>query len=277
MTAHSPASGAAGTPTAHRWRVLAVLCVAVFAINVDTTLVNVALPTLVRELHASTSQLQWVVDAYNLAFAALVLAAGSLSDRFGRKGALLCGLAIFGPATAVGARHHDGSAHRCSRRHGRRRGDRVPEHVVDPVERLHRSHRAGKAIGVWGATTGIGVAFGPSWAGSSSSISGGGARSSRWRPRRGRHASRRPRCRPPEILDPPSRPRGADPVDRRDRTARLHDHRGTGPRLGRRRTSAASSSRGDAGGLRGWERRQIHPCSTSGCSRTCGSRRPVAR
>jgi len=65
-----------------RWRVLGVLCLAVFAINLDSTLVNVTLPTLVRELDASTSQLQWVVDAYNLAFAALVLAAGSLSDRF---------------------------------------------------------------------------------------------------------------------------------------------------------------------------------------------------
>ena len=65
-------------------------------INLDTTIVNVALPTLVRELHASNSQLQWVVDAFNLLFAGSVLAAGSLSDRFGRKGMLLAGLAVFG-------------------------------------------------------------------------------------------------------------------------------------------------------------------------------------
>jgi MFS family permease len=65
------------------------LLLATFAITVDTTIVNVALPSLVRELHASNSQLQWVVDAFNLLFAASVLAAGSLSDRLGRKGMLL--------------------------------------------------------------------------------------------------------------------------------------------------------------------------------------------
>src|SRR5438067_13894427 len=86
-----------------RWRVLAVLCVAVFTINLDGTIVNVALPTLVRTLGASTTRLQWVVDAYQLAFCALVLAAGSLSDRFGRKRALLLGLALFGVATAFGS------------------------------------------------------------------------------------------------------------------------------------------------------------------------------
>ena len=81
---------------------LPALLLAAFAINLDTTIVNVALPTLVRELHASNSQLQWIVDAYNLVFAALLLAAGSLSDRFGRKGMLLAGLAVFGSASARG-------------------------------------------------------------------------------------------------------------------------------------------------------------------------------
>src|SRR5947199_27585 len=61
--------------------ILVSLLVAAFAINLDVTIVNVALPSLVRELHASNSQLQWVVDAYSLVFAALILAAGSLSDR----------------------------------------------------------------------------------------------------------------------------------------------------------------------------------------------------
>src|SRR5260370_41276355 len=89
--------------TDRRWRVLAVLCVAVFAINIDVSIVNVALPTLVRELGASTSRLQWVVDAYQLAFCALVLAAGRLHDGFGRKGALITGLAIFGIGTAAGS------------------------------------------------------------------------------------------------------------------------------------------------------------------------------
>ena len=73
--------------------ILTSLLLASFAINLDTTIVNVALPSLIRELHASTSQLQWIVDAYSLVFAALLLAAGSRSDRVGRKGVLLTGLA----------------------------------------------------------------------------------------------------------------------------------------------------------------------------------------
>ena len=67
------------------WLVLAVLCAAVVLINLSTTIMNTALPTLVRDLDASTRELLWIVDAFNLAFAALVLAAGSLSDRFGRR------------------------------------------------------------------------------------------------------------------------------------------------------------------------------------------------
>src|SRR5271163_1042934 len=82
--------------------ILVALLIAAFAINLDTTIVNVALPTLVRELHASNSQLQWIVDAYNLVFASFILAAGSLSDKFGRKGMLLAGLAVFGTASAAG-------------------------------------------------------------------------------------------------------------------------------------------------------------------------------
>src|SRR2546427_4850962 len=90
------------SPQPARSTILASLLLAAFAINLDTTIVNVALPTLVRELHASNSQLQWIVDAYNLVFAALLLASGSLSDRVGRKGMLLAGLGVFGLASAAG-------------------------------------------------------------------------------------------------------------------------------------------------------------------------------
>src|SRR5436853_6893583 len=81
--------------------ILTSLLLAAFAINLDTTIVNVALPTLVRELHASTSQLQWVVDAYSLVFAALHLAAGSFSDRAGRKRMLLAGLGVLGTSSVA--------------------------------------------------------------------------------------------------------------------------------------------------------------------------------
>src|SRR3989440_11987592 len=89
------------SPQRARSTILASLLLAAFAINLDTTIVNVALPTLVRELHASNSQLQWIVDAYNLVFAALLLASGSLSDRVGRKGMLLAGLSVFGGASLI--------------------------------------------------------------------------------------------------------------------------------------------------------------------------------
>src|SRR5437870_4685138 len=91
----------------HKPLILASLLLAAFLINLETTIVNVALPTLVRQLHATDSQLQWVVDAYNLVFAAAVLAAGSLSDRFGRKGMLLAGLAMFGVASIAGGLTND--------------------------------------------------------------------------------------------------------------------------------------------------------------------------
>jgi hypothetical protein len=82
--------------------VLVALLLAAFMINLDTTIVNVALPTLVGELQASTVQLVWIVDAYNLMFAAFVLAAGNLGHRVGRKGVLLVGLLVFGAASFAG-------------------------------------------------------------------------------------------------------------------------------------------------------------------------------
>src|SRR3954464_8970912 len=81
---------------------LVSLLLAAFAINLDTTIVNVALPTLVRELDASNAQLQWGRDVFNVLFAAAGLACGSLSDRLGRKGMLLAGLAVFGVASLAG-------------------------------------------------------------------------------------------------------------------------------------------------------------------------------
>jgi MFS family permease len=82
---------------------LAVMCLAVFTVNVDTTIVNVTLPTLVAELGATTRDLQWIVDSYLLVFAALVMAGGSLSDRYGRRLVLVLGLAVFGLGNAVAA------------------------------------------------------------------------------------------------------------------------------------------------------------------------------
>src|SRR5947208_9882368 len=83
--------------------ILLTLCLAALIINIDVTIVNVALPSFVRELSATTTKLQWVVDAYTLVFAALILAAGSLSDRLGRKGILLAGLGVFAAGSLAGS------------------------------------------------------------------------------------------------------------------------------------------------------------------------------
>ena len=74
----------ASVPTTRRWWALTVLCLSVLLVVVDNTIVNVALPTLSAQLHASTSGLQWLVDAYSLVFAGLLLVGGGLGDRFGR-------------------------------------------------------------------------------------------------------------------------------------------------------------------------------------------------
>jgi EmrB/QacA subfamily drug resistance transporter len=141
---------------------LAALLLAAFMINLDTTLVNVTLPSLTRELGASTSRLQWVVDAYNLVFAALLLTSGSLSDRFGRKGMLLAGLTVFGVTSFVGG-------------YATTAGELVTARAVmglgaamtfpATLSLLTATFRSRKeralAIGLWGATSGMAIALGP--------------------------------------------------------------------------------------------------------------------
>ena len=142
--------------------ILVSLLLAAFVINLDITIVNVALPTLVRELHASNSQLQWVVDAYNLLFAALLLAAGSLSDRLGRKGFLLAGLGVFGVASFVGGLTTTSGeliAARCVMGLGAAMIFPATLSLISNVF-TERTERA-KAIGLWGATAGMAIALGP--------------------------------------------------------------------------------------------------------------------
>ena len=142
--------------------ILPSLLLAAFVINLDTTIVNVALPTLVRQLHASTSQLQWVVDAFSLLFAGSVLAAGSLSDRFGRKGMLLAGLSVFGLASLAG-----GLTDRPGQLIAARAVMGVGAAMVFPATLslltnvfTERRERA-LAIGLWSAITGVAIALGP--------------------------------------------------------------------------------------------------------------------
>ena len=80
---------------ARRWWTLAVLCLSLLIIFVGNSSLNVAIPTLSKDLHASESQLQWVIAAYSLVFAGMLFTTGALGDRFGRKGALQLGLVVY--------------------------------------------------------------------------------------------------------------------------------------------------------------------------------------
>jgi EmrB/QacA subfamily drug resistance transporter len=146
----------------HPIAALVFICLSVFVISVDATIVNVALPTLSRELDADTAQLQWIVDAYTLVMAGLMLSAGSLSDRFGRRGWLSLGLALFAITSAVAAQVNtaDGLiAARAAMGVGAAvifptTLSLITNIFTDPVKRA-------KAIGLWAAMVGVGVAAGP--------------------------------------------------------------------------------------------------------------------
>ena len=142
--------------------ILASLVVAAFAINLDTTIVNVALPTLVRRLHATNSQLQWVVDAYNLVFAALLLTSGSLSDRLGRKGMLLSGLGVFGLGSLAGGFTISAGALIAARVVMGLGAAMIFPATLSLIANVftRRAERA-RAIGLWGASAGVAIATGP--------------------------------------------------------------------------------------------------------------------
>jgi EmrB/QacA subfamily drug resistance transporter len=142
--------------------ILLTLCLAALIINIDVTIVNVALPSLVRELGATTTSLQWVVDAYTLVFAALILAAGSLSDRFGRKGVLLLGLGVFAAGSIAGSLATSSEQLIAARVVMGLGAAAIFPSTLSLISNVftERTERA-QAIGLWGATTGVGVATGP--------------------------------------------------------------------------------------------------------------------
>jgi EmrB/QacA subfamily drug resistance transporter len=84
-----------------RWLILAVLCLSLLVVVIDNMVLNIAIPSLIRDLGASTADIQWIIDAYILVFAGLLLTAGSLSDRHGRRRGLVIGMSIFGAASVL--------------------------------------------------------------------------------------------------------------------------------------------------------------------------------
>src|SRR6266699_3400825 len=142
--------------------ILVALLLAAFLVNLDTTLVNVALPAMERQLHATTTQLQWVIDAYNLVFAALLLTFGSLSDRFGRKGMLLAGLAVVGIASLAGGFTTTPAQLIAARAvMGLGAAMTFPATLALIANVFTERKERARAIGLWGAIAGVAIAMGP--------------------------------------------------------------------------------------------------------------------
>src|SRR5919204_5891398 len=142
--------------------VLAICCMSIFIVSLDNTIVNVALPSIRRELHASVSELQWTIDAYTLVLAGLLMVSGSTADRLGRArifrlgllvfstGSLCCSLA-WGPGALI--------AFRMLQALGGSMLNPVAMSIIrntfnDPRERA-------QAVGIWGAVVGLSMALGP--------------------------------------------------------------------------------------------------------------------
>ncbi len=142
--------------------VMAVVLVATFVINLDTTIVNVAIPALGTQLHASTSGQQWVIDAYNLAFAGLILTGGTIGDRFGRRRTLAAGLAVFAIGSALAAAvSTTGSLISWRVVMGAAAAFIFPTTLSIISQTFPGRATRAKAIGAWGAATGVAVAVGP--------------------------------------------------------------------------------------------------------------------
>lgn len=162
--AHVPRAAAVPGPAApgRRWLALAVLCATLLMVTLDTTVLNVALPTLVRDLDATTTQLQWIVDAYVLVFAGLLLVGGSVADRVGRKRVFCAGLLAFAAGSAWAA--FSGStgmliAARASMGIG---GAVMMPSTLSLITSIFTDPRERqRAIGLWAGTSGLGTALGP--------------------------------------------------------------------------------------------------------------------
>jgi EmrB/QacA subfamily drug resistance transporter len=147
---------------ARRWLTLGVLCLSLLIIVMDNTILNVAIPSLMRDLDASNSEIQWIIDAYTLVFAGLLLTTGSLSDRFGRKGALQLGIVLFGIGSASAALSTTTAHLIASRAFMGIGGALIMPATLSILTNVFRDPRErGRAIAVWAGFSGLAVALGP--------------------------------------------------------------------------------------------------------------------
>jgi EmrB/QacA subfamily drug resistance transporter len=144
-----------------KWWTLAVVCIAIFMLLLDITVVNVALPVIQRDLHASFSSLQWVVDAYALTLAALLLTAGSLADRYGRRAVFGGGLVLFVLASLLCGSSGSPTLLNLARGLQGIGGAAMFATSLALLAQEFQGKERATAFGIWGATTGFAVAIGP--------------------------------------------------------------------------------------------------------------------
>src|SRR3954464_15621049 len=146
---------------ARRWKTLAVLSLALLVIGLDNTILNVALPSLQEHFHASSSTLQWIVDAYLLVFAGLLLTMGTLGDRFGRKRALQAGLTLFGGASLAVLFVDTANQLIVVRGVMGIGGAMIMPATLSIISNIFPREERGKAIGIWAAMASVGIGLGP--------------------------------------------------------------------------------------------------------------------
>ncbi len=161
MTTHFGIDESAMPGFATRWKGLIFVGVSLLVISLDNTILNIALPSLSRDLNANISELQWIIDAYVLVFAALLLTMGAVSDRFGRKRALQIGLVMFGIGSLGAALSTTTFALILSRGFLGIAGAFIMPSTLSLINVSFPQRERAQAIAIWSAIFGLGIAIGP--------------------------------------------------------------------------------------------------------------------